>query len=67
MEAIFIIQITPEQLQTKILKGVKIQIDELKKQSIFEKRLNKFLGILHLVIKILQLGHILIPYFSILL
>lgn len=31
MEAIQLIQITPEQLQTEILKGVKIQIDELKK------------------------------------
>ena len=31
MEAIQLIQITPEQLQTEILKGVKIQIDDLKK------------------------------------
>lgn len=30
MEAIQLIQITPEQLQNEILKGVKTQIDELK-------------------------------------
>lgn len=30
MEAIQLIQITPEQLQTEILKGVKAQIDDLK-------------------------------------
>ncbi len=30
MEAIQLIQITPEQLQTEILKGVKLQIDDLK-------------------------------------
>ena len=31
MEAIQLIQITPEQLQTQILKGVQSQIDDLKK------------------------------------
>jgi predicted DNA-binding transcriptional regulator AlpA len=31
MEAIQLIQITPEQLQNEILKGVKVQLDELKK------------------------------------
>jgi predicted DNA-binding transcriptional regulator AlpA len=31
MEAIQLIQITPEQLQSEILKGVKLQIEELKK------------------------------------
>jgi hypothetical protein len=43
MSAIQFIQITPEQLQTEILKGVKNQLDELKKH--FEpKQPNEYLS-----------------------
>lgn len=43
MSAIQFIQITPEQLQTEILKGVKSQLDELKKH--FEpKQPNEYLS-----------------------
>jgi predicted DNA-binding transcriptional regulator AlpA len=43
MSAIQFIQVTPEQLQTEILKGVKSQLDELKKH--FEpKQPNEYLS-----------------------
>ena len=42
MEAIQLIQITPEQLQSEILKGVKIQIDDLK-NHFQPKEPNKYL------------------------
>jgi predicted DNA-binding transcriptional regulator AlpA len=43
MSAIQFIQITPEQLQTEILRGVKSQLDELKKH--FEpKQPNEYLS-----------------------
>lgn len=53
MEAIQLIQITPEQLQTEILKGVKIQIDELKnhfqpkepKEYLSRSEVSKMLGV----------------------
>lgn len=53
MEAIQFIQITPEQLQAEILKGVQIQIDDLKnhfqpkepKEYLSRTEVSKMLGV----------------------
>ena len=53
MSTIQLIQITPEQLQTEILKGVKLQIDELKnhfqpkepKEYLSRSEVSKMLGV----------------------